>query len=100
MLEPLLDEWGRVAAVFIDPPYTAGGKRAGTRLYAHNQIDHVHLFEMLERLDVNFLMTYDAAPEIIKLIHQHKFHAVSVMMKNSHHNIMRELVITREALFE
>ena len=98
-MEPLLQRWGREAAVFIDPPYSAGGKRAGARLYTHNQIDHAQIFEVLERLDVNFLMTYDSAPEIVKLIQRHRFHAVSVMMKNSHHNIMRELVITREPLF-
>ena len=99
LIESLLHGCGQRAAVFIDPPYTAGGKRAGARLYTHNQIDHALLFGVLERLDVNFLMTYDSAPEIVKLIQQHRFHAVSVMMKNSHHNFMRELVITREPLF-
>lgn len=98
-MDPLLQGWGREAAVFVDPPYTAGGKRAGTRLYAHNQIDHNLLFQVLKRLDVNFLMTYDSAPEIVALILRHGFHAVTVMMKNSHHNFMRELVITHEPLF-
>ena len=27
-------------AFFIDPPYTAGGKKAGKRLYKHYGIDH------------------------------------------------------------
>ena len=44
ILEPLLHGWGRAAAVFLDPPYTAGGKRAGARLYAHSEVDHARLF--------------------------------------------------------
>ena len=32
------------AVFFIDPPYTAGGKRAGSRLYTHSEIDHDSLF--------------------------------------------------------
>ncbi len=99
LLEPLLEKWGNQAAVFVDPPYTAGGKRAGVRLYSHNRIDHEHLFEILQQTGANFLMTYDGAPEIVDLIQQHKLHAVTVMMKNSHHNRMKELVITRDPLF-
>lgn len=99
LLEPLLQRLGDQAAVFVDPPYTAGGKRAGARLYSHNHIDHGRLFEVLKRTGANFLMTYDSAPEIVGLIQQHEFHAVTVMMKNSHHNTMKELVITRDPLF-
>src|SRR5882672_2763853 len=28
------------AAFFVDPPYTAGGKKAGTRLYKYFELDH------------------------------------------------------------
>ena len=38
LLEVVAEVPGTVA--FIDPPYTAGGKRAGNRLYAHHLIDH------------------------------------------------------------
>jgi len=99
LLEPMLQKWGNQAAVCVDPPYTAGGKRAGVRLYSHNHIDHSHLFNILKRTGANFLMTYDNAPEIVGLIQRYDFHAVTVMMKNSHHNKMKELVITREPLF-
>lgn len=99
LLEPLLQKWGCKAVVFVDPPYTAGGKRAGVRLYSHNHIDHGLLFEILKRTDANFLMTYDSAPEIVDLFQRYGFHAVTVMMKNSHHNRMKELVITRDPLF-
>ncbi len=88
------------AAAFVDPPYTAStGKRAGTRLYAHKDIDPARIFETLAQTRANFLMTYDNAPEIIRLIRKHQFHAVSVEMKNAHHDRLRELVITRDQLF-
>ena len=96
----LLRGWGRRAAVFLDPPYTAPtGKRAGARLYAHADVDHAALFAMLAERDSSFLMTYDAAPEIVDLVRRHGFDAVGLSMKNTHHNRMTELVITSEPLF-
>lgn len=95
----LLRGWGRKAAVFLDPPYTAGGKRAGARLYAHSSIDHAGMFRLLAEHGSNFLMTYDAAPEIVSLVHEHHFDAVCLSMKNGHHNHLPELVITSERLF-
>ena len=99
LLEAALGRLGEEAAVFVDPPYTAGGKRAGTRLYTHSTIDHPRLFEMLAESSVNFLMTYDRAPEIVELIQRHGFSAVQVMMKNTHHARHPELVITRQPVF-
>ena len=87
------------AVVFADPPYTAGGKRAGKRLYAHNEIDHPKLFEMLAESGVEFLMTYDRAPEIVSLSEKYGFHAVRVMMKNTHHARIPELIITPKPVF-
>ena len=96
----LLRKWGRKTAAFVDPPYTAqGGKRAGARLYAHSNIDHSRLFSMLAEHGSNFLMTYDAAPEIVDLVRRHGFHAVRLSMKNAHHKRLPELVITPEPLF-
>ena len=85
--------------VFADPPYTAGGKRAGSRLYRHSDIDHNRLFQILADSGAEFLMTYDASPEIVELIGQNGFHAVTVAMKNTHHAQIRELVITKRAVF-
>ena len=85
---------------FVDPPYTAaGGKRAGSRLYTHNEVDHQRIFSVLEASKVDFLMTYDYCQEIADLVNRFKFHAVEVKMKNSHHDRIAELVITRDPLF-
>ena len=49
---------------FIDPPYTAGGKKAGRRLYRHFNLDHERLFAICEDVRGDFLMTYDNADEV------------------------------------
>ncbi len=85
--------------VFADPPYTAGGKRAGKRLYAHNEIDHRRLFELLADSGTRFLMTYDRSSEIVALTQKYGFHAVQVTMKNTHHARIPELIITPEPVF-
>ena len=90
---------GDDTAVFADPPYTAGGKRAGSRLYKNSEIDHERLFEMLSDSGAEFLMTYDASPEIIELIGDYSFHAVTVAMKNTHHARIPELIITNRPMF-
>ena len=92
----LLEEFAGTpgSVVFADPPYTAGGKRAGRRLYTHHQIDHPRLFQLLADTATDFMLTYDHAPEIAALVRRYKFHAVQVTMKNTHHDRVGELVIT------
>jgi DNA adenine methylase len=78
---------------FIDPPYTAGGKRAGKRLYIHNDLDHETLFSMMSRANGNFMMTYDDSSEVESMALKHGFLIKKAIMKNTHHNIMYELLI-------
>ncbi|MCX7683612.1 MAG: DNA adenine methylase [Anaerolineae bacterium] len=84
------------AIYFIDPPYTAGGKKAGKRLYKHHQIDHEHLFTICESLAGDFLMTYDEAEEVKVMARRHGFQMRLIPMKNTHHATMKELVIGRD----
>lgn len=98
LLQTVADLPGAVA--FVDPPYTAGGKRAGSRLYAHHALDHRSLFKTLAESQIEFLMTYDRAPQIVDLVGEFGFRAVEVVMKNTHHDRVSELVISRHALFE
>jgi len=83
-------------AFFIDPPYTAGGKNAGSRLYLHNEIDHRELFRIARMLQGDLLMTYDNAGEILTLAHEHGFHTRDVAMNNTHHAEMTELLVGRD----
>ena len=84
------------AVFFIDPPYTAGGKRAGSRLYTHNAVDHARLFSVCEELRGDFLLTYDNADEVHALARRHGFDARPIAMKNTHHAEMTELLIGRD----
>jgi DNA adenine methylase len=82
-------------AFFIDPPYTAGGKRAGSRLYTYSEIEHKALFETTAHLAGNFLMTYDDAEDVRSLAHAHNFSRQLIAMKNTHHAHLTELIISR-----
>lgn len=84
------------AFIFVDPPYTAGtGKRAGTRLYGHNDVDHEAIFATLERGRANFMMTYDDDIDVLNMARRNGFMLQYVQMKNTHHRCMNELLITR-----
>lgn len=84
------------AAFFIDPPYTAAGKKAGTRLYRHHELDHEKLFELTASVQGDFLMTYDNAAGVLKMAERYGFDTESVAMKNTHHAEMTELLIGRD----
>jgi DNA adenine methylase len=85
----------RSAVFFIDPPYTAGGKSAGSRLYTHCEVDHERLFSLCEKVRGDFLLTYDNADEVCSLATRHGFATKPVAMKNTHHAEMNELLIGR-----
>jgi DNA adenine methylase len=55
------------AVFFIDPPYTAAGKKAGRRLYTHSDLDHQKLFDLMAEVAGDFLMTYDDTQEVREL---------------------------------
>ncbi len=84
------------AVYFIDPPYTAGGKKAGNRLYKHYNLDHEGLFSVCESLKGDFLMTYDNAEEVKRIARNHRFQMRLVPMTNTHHAIMEELLIGKD----
>ena len=83
----------RQAVFFIDPPYTAGGKKAGKRLYRHCNLNHEQLFQIAETLQGDFIMTYDHAEEVKNLARDHNFQMRLIPMNNTHHAQMFELVI-------
>ena len=80
---------------FIDPPYTAGGKKAGSRLYSHNEVDHEGLFSLMSTVAGSVMMTYDDAPEVRKLAEKYGFRIEEVPMKNTHNVVVRELLLLR-----
>ena len=84
------------AVFFIDPPYTAGGKRAGSRLYKYCDIDHEALFKLCKTLKGDFILTYDNSEEVLFLAKKYNLDACPIAMKNTHHEEMTELVIGRD----
>ncbi|MBI3733855.1 MAG: DNA adenine methylase [Chloroflexi bacterium] len=83
------------AIFFIDPPYTASTKRAGTRLYKYHQVDHEELFHLAARIKGDFLMTYDDAEEVRSLAVKYRLEYRSIAMNNTHHATLSELLIGR-----
>lgn len=81
---------------FIDPPYTAGGKKAGKRLYRYSELNHEQLFIACKAIKGDFLMTYDNADEVKILARKYGFHMRLIPMNNTHHATMEELVIGKD----
>ena len=94
----VMQEFAKVqdAVYFVDPPYTAGGKKAGKRLYKHYELDHERLFTLCESLKGDFLVTYDHAEEVKRMARNHGFQMRLVPMTNTHHATMEELVIGKD----
>jgi DNA adenine methylase len=90
-----LNAYRRNAVFYIDPPYTAAGKRAGRRLYTHSELDHEGLFNLVSSIAGDFLMTYDDTEEVRALACKFDFDTELVAMKNTHHAEMKELLIGR-----
>lgn len=80
---------------FIDPPYTADGKKAGTRLYKYSHVDHDELFTVASTLAGDFVMTYDNNDRIVNLARQYGLETQTIAMKNTHHARLTELLIGR-----
>lgn len=91
IIETYLDDPQTV--FFVDPPYTAGGKRAGRRLYAHSGLDHDKLFDMFVDAKSDFLFTYDNSDDLRNMAMSRRFETKLVPMKNTHHAEMSELII-------
>jgi DNA adenine methylase len=79
---------------FLDPPYTAGGKKAGSRLYNHHELDHELLFSLSDHIEY-FLMTYDISEEIENLAQKYDFQIKKIPMKNTHNREMKEYIISK-----
>ena len=94
ILNSLADVGAPDSVYFIDPPYTVSGKRAGSRLYKHSEIDHERLFHITSRLEGDFLITYDNCPEVQHLAAKHQLDTLPIAMKNTHHAEMTELLIS------
>ena len=92
-LEIIKDNLSTNSIFFLDPPYTAGGKKAGNRLYNHHELDHELLFSFCKYID-HFLMTYDISQEIEIMADKYGFNIKKIPMKNTHNIEMKEYIIS------
>lgn len=81
---------------FVDPPYTAGGKKAGSRLYTHNEVDHDRLFEAVEGASGAAMLTYDDNTWVRERANKAGFVLATSAMQSTHLVRMHELVILKE----
>jgi DNA adenine methylase len=82
----------RNALLFVDPPYP----KAGRRLYSHYKIDDEGLFELLDKVSGNFLLTYDNSELIQDLVNQFNFESEKILMSTTHHRKKYELLISKD----
>jgi len=87
-------------AFFIDPPYTASKKKAGRRLYNHNELDHEKLFGLLSNAKGDCLLTYDDDENVKELASQNGFEFTIVAMQSRRLNTMHELLIGKDLTWE
>jgi DNA adenine methylase len=85
--------------VFVDPPYTAAGKKAGSRLYKHYELDHSKLMQLFANAKCEFLFTYDDSEDLRKMAARLGYKSALIAMKNSHHAKMTELLIGKDLLW-
>jgi DNA adenine methylase len=93
-LEVIKDCLSNNNVFFFDPPYTAGGKRAGSRLYNHHELDHELLFSLSNYIEY-FIMTYDISEEIENLAQKYNYKIKKIPMKNTHNQEMKEYIISK-----
>lgn len=82
-------------AMFIDPPYSVAGKKAGIRLYKHSALDHDMLFSEASRVIGDVILTYDNDAQVLHLASRYGFVSRTISMKNTHHAQMTELILGR-----
>ena len=93
-IEDFLDD--KSTAFFIDPPYTAAGKKAGRRLYTHHSLDHELLFKKMREAKGDAIFTYDNSDDLVSLATSYSFETKLIPMKNTHHAEMTELIIGKD----
>lgn len=86
------------AVFFVDPPYQANGIGPGLRLYRYADIDHKAVFSRLADVRGDFLLCYHDCSDIRDLARLHGFRFRSVVMRNTHHQDRRELIISKSNL--
>jgi DNA adenine methylase len=84
----------RQAKLFVDPPYTKLMLPNVKPLYNHVELNHLRLFEILQRTKHDFLLTYDDSEYVRKSAAASGFSLTPIMMRNSNSATKFELLLT------
>lgn len=77
------------AAAFVDPPYVMAGKG----FYGEWEVDHSAIFDVLAHWKGFWLMSYDSAPEIRRLLKKHRFVYREAPMRTNKGKVKKELIM-------
>jgi DNA adenine methylase len=67
LLRSLADSGGPASLVYLDPPYYVKGERLYDNFYTHQ--DHIAVRDAVVALKHPWIVSYDAAPEILEMYH-------------------------------
>jgi DNA adenine methylase len=81
---------------FIDPPYVAGGRGAGKRLYTHYDVSAEAVFEAAANFIGPAILTYHRSRIIRRLAESSGMICSELSVRNAHDKLRRELFITKE----
>jgi len=77
----------------VDPPYTASKKSPGRRLYDFSELDHDSLFDLMTKVNGDFIMTYDVDEEVSVLAEKYGFSVKQIPMTGTQNKIQKESII-------
>jgi DNA adenine methylase len=83
---------------FVDPPYIANGNGPGRRLYRYATLVPEDIFSTLACLSGAWLACYHNSRTIRRLAEAFQFNTRTIKMRNSHHTIKSELLISNVSL--
>lgn len=92
-LEDISRHSSRRDVFFVDPPYTTDPTSAGRRLYRHNDVDHDQLFQLLEALHSDFLMTHEDTRKVRAMIAFNSFEYMKLRLLTAQNRRDAELLI-------
>jgi DNA adenine methylase len=78
---------------FVDPPYVAGGRGAGLRLYRHNNVDYKELFKVIRSFNGPMIITYHRSDIVEREAKAAGVECHTVNMHTAHTISKRQLIL-------
>src|SRR5206468_3733852 len=82
---------------FVDPPYVAGGRGAGLRLYRHHEVDYKELFKVIRNFSGPMVITYHRSEIVEREAKAAGVECHTVNMHTAHTISKRQLILYKQA---